>query len=68
MEAFISGMILIEAVLVSTLLALWLTWLALRGLFWLMPGATRTAATSAAPPIRVVPGSKQESRQQNVAA
>jgi hypothetical protein len=68
MEAFIGGMILIEAVLISTLLALWITWLALRGLFWLMPGATRTAVAPSAQPIQVVPSTKQGNRQQRVAA
>ena len=68
MEALIGGVILIEAMLVSTLLALWITWLALRGLFWLMPGATRTAVTPAAESIQVVPSTKQENGQQRVAA
>jgi hypothetical protein len=37
METFMSGAIVIEAALLSFLLALWVTWVALRGLFQLMP-------------------------------
>ena len=49
MESFMDGAILIEATLLSFLLALWVTWMGLRGLFRLMPGA-RLAAV----PIRLV--------------
>ena len=38
MESFINGAELIEATLASFLLALWVTWIGLRGLFRLMPG------------------------------
>jgi hypothetical protein len=54
MESFMNGAMLIEGALLSFLLALWMTWLALRGLFWLMPVATRPAATCVVPPIRLV--------------
>ena len=33
MESFLNGAVMIEAGLLSVLLALWITWLALRGLF-----------------------------------
>ncbi len=43
MEALLNGSILIEAVLLSFLLALWMMWLSLRGLFRLMPATSRVA-------------------------
>jgi hypothetical protein len=54
MESVMSGAMVIEGALLSFLLALWMTWLALRGLFRLMPVATRPAATCVVPPIRLV--------------
>jgi hypothetical protein len=48
METFMDGATFIEATLLSFLLALWITWLGLRGLFRLMPG-TRPDAV----PIRL---------------
>jgi hypothetical protein len=39
MEAFMNGAVLIETMLLSVLLALWVTWIGLRGLFRLLPGA-----------------------------
>jgi len=44
MELLMNGAMLVEAVLVSFLLALWLTWLAMRGVFCLMPVTVRPAA------------------------
>ena len=49
MEAFMNGAVLIETTLLSILLALWVAWLGLRGLFRLMPGARLEAV-----PIRFV--------------
>lgn len=43
MEAFMGTVVVIEAVLFSSLLAVWMTWLALRGLFELMPARNRLA-------------------------
>jgi hypothetical protein len=37
MENFLGDAIILEAALASVLLALWMTWLAMRGLFLLMP-------------------------------
>jgi hypothetical protein len=48
MESFTNGAILVEATLLSFLLALWVTWIGLRGLFRLMPGARLEAV-----PIRL---------------
>jgi hypothetical protein len=52
METLMNGTVFIEATLLSLLFALWATWIALRGLFRLMPGIklqavpTRDAARS----------------------
>ena len=43
METFMGAVIVIEAALLSSLLAVWMTWLALRGLFELMPARNRPA-------------------------
>ncbi len=43
METFMSAVMVIEAGLLSSLLAVWLTWLGLRGLFEMMPAANRQA-------------------------
>ena len=43
METFMSAVMVVEAALLSSLLAVWMTWLALRGLFQLMPATTRHA-------------------------
>jgi hypothetical protein len=48
MESFMDVAMLIEAAMLSFLLALWITWLGLRGLFRLLPGAKFDAA-----PIRI---------------
>lgn len=44
MEPILNGTIVLEGAVVSFLLALWITWLALRGLFRLMPLTSRSAA------------------------
>lgn len=62
METFMSEAIIIEGALVSVLLALWMTWLGLRGLFWMMPSKGRTAQ-----PIRFVANRQQRDRRRNAA-
>jgi hypothetical protein len=47
MESWMSGAMLIEATMLSFLVALWITWMSLRGLFRMLP-ATRLHAV----PIR----------------
>ena len=49
METWMSGAMLIEATMLSFLVALWITWMSLRGLFRMLP-ATRLNAV----PIRSV--------------
>lgn len=44
METLMNGATVVEGALISLLLALWITWLALRGLFGLMPNAARAIA------------------------
>lgn len=43
METFMSAVMVVEAALLSSLLAVWMTWLALRGLFELLPATNRRA-------------------------
>jgi hypothetical protein len=43
METFMNGTIVIQAALLSCLLAVWMTWLGLRGLFRLMPVTAQVA-------------------------
>jgi hypothetical protein len=53
METFMNGAMVIEAATLSFLLALWMAWVGLRGLFRLMPMTARTAD-----PIRLVANRK----------
>jgi hypothetical protein len=57
MEALLNGSILIEATVLSFLLALWVAWLSLRGLFRLMPvtsaATTRSIALDSHPVAQV---------------
>ena len=43
METFMGTAVVIEAMLVSILLAVWVTWMGLRGLFRMMPALSRSA-------------------------
>jgi hypothetical protein len=49
METWMGGAMLIEATMLSFLVALWIAWVSLRGLFWMLPAARLDAA-----PIRSV--------------
>jgi hypothetical protein len=62
METFMSEAIILEALLASCLLALWITWLALRGLFLLMP-----AKTQIVPPVRSLPNRPPMPRRRDAA-
>jgi len=62
MDTFLGEAIVVEALLGSVLLALWMTWLVLRGLFWLMPA--RKPATE---PVRVLAVRQFVSRRRNAA-
>jgi hypothetical protein len=52
MQALMGGVMLIEATMFSFLVALWLSWMALRGLFLMMPLSLRPQAV----PVRPAPG------------
>ena len=62
MGNFMSVVMVIEATLLSFLLALWMTWMGLRGLFRLMP-----ITAHAADPIRLL-ANRQETHRQREAA
>ena len=62
METFIGEAIILEATLASVLLALWMTWLALRGLFWLIPIKDQTAQ-----PVRSIAIREAGNRRRNAA-
>jgi hypothetical protein len=55
MRSFMSATFLIEVVFLSFFLALWITWMGLRGLFRLLPATTRIA-----PPVRYVVNRRAE--------
>ncbi len=57
MQALMGGVMLIEATLLSFLLALWLSWMVLRGLFRMMPLFPRPQAV----PVRPAPGTASRS-------
>lgn len=67
MEALLNGSILIEAVLLSFLLALWMMWLSLRGLFGLMPATSRVTTRGIALEPRIV-ARQQEAIRRSTAA
>jgi hypothetical protein len=62
MEIFMSGALVIEGALLSFLLALWMTWLGLRGLFRLMPDTTQIVQ-----PLRFVANLQQGNRRRDAA-
>jgi hypothetical protein len=66
MENFMSEAVVLEAVLVSVLLALWMTWLGLRGLFLLVPATAKPGASQAVRPIRLATDAEQ-TRQRDAA-
>jgi hypothetical protein len=67
METFMNGAMVIEAALLSFLLALWMTWTGLRGLFQLMPARSSQVARRIVQPIRFVANRKHGNRQREAA-
>jgi hypothetical protein len=67
MGAFMSGAMVVEGALLSFLLALWMTWLGLCGLFRLMPVTGRPAMSRIVQPIRFVENRKEADRRRDVA-
>jgi hypothetical protein len=62
MESFMNGTMLVEATLLSFLLALWMTWLGLNGLFRLLPVTSPNAAS-----IKFVANQRAGNRRQHAA-
>jgi hypothetical protein len=62
MESFVGGAILIEAGFLSFLLALWITWMGLNGVFRLLPATSRKASS-----IRFVSNQRASSRSRHAA-
>jgi hypothetical protein len=67
METLMNGTIVLEAALISFLLALWMAWMGLRGLFRLMPAKSQPDAGRVAQPIRLA-ATRQPSHQRRDAA
>lgn len=67
METFMSGAMVIESALLSFLLALWMTWLALRGLFRLMPATCRPLTGPIVQPIQLLANRQQGDRRRDAA-
>jgi hypothetical protein len=67
METFMNGAMMIEGALLSFLLALWMTWLGLRGLFWLMPVTSRPVTSRIVQPIRFVANRQKANRRRDAA-
>ncbi len=67
MDTLMNGAIVIEGALLSFLLALWITWLVLRGLFQLMPATTQPATRRIEQPIRFVANRPEVDRRRDAA-
>ena len=67
MDTFISEVIVLEAALVSVLFALWITSIALRGLFFLMAAMSHPLMEHAMQPIRVASSQEPGNRRRDAA-
>jgi hypothetical protein len=67
METFMSAAMVIEGALLSFLLALLMTWLALNGLFLLMPLTGKSAAVRIPQPYRAAANAKTSFRRREAA-
>jgi hypothetical protein len=67
METLMSGAMVVEGALLSFLLALWMAWLALSGLFRLMPITCRPISDPKVQPVRFVANRQERNRQRNAA-
>jgi len=67
METFMSGAIVVEGALLSFLLALWMTWMGLRGLFRLMPVMAQPVTGRIVQPIRFFANRQELNRRRNAA-
>jgi len=67
MDTFMSEAIILEAALISVLLALWLTSLLMHGLFRLMPATAHAPTTRPVRPIRLVASGSRATDRRNAA-
>jgi hypothetical protein len=67
METFLSEAVVVEGALLSFLLALWLTWMGLRGLFRLMPVMAQPITVRIVQPIRFFAHRPEANRRSNAA-
>ena len=67
METFMNGAMVIEGGVLSFLLALWITWIGLRGLFRLMPVTSPRAAGRVVQPIQIMARGQEGNRQRDAA-
>jgi hypothetical protein len=67
MEALMNGAMVIEGGVLSFLLALWMTWIGLRGLFRLMPMTNAPASGRVAQQIQFVANREEGNRHHDVA-
>lgn len=67
MDTFMGEAVILEATLGSVLLALWLTWLLMLGLFRLMPATAQANANGPARPIRLVANGQRANERRNAA-
>jgi hypothetical protein len=67
MDTFMSEAIVLEAAMVSVLLALWITSIALHGLFRMMSATIRPTVSHVANPIRVAASQLQGNRRRKAA-
>ena len=67
MDTFMGEAIILEATLISVLLALWLTWLLMQGLFRLMPATSHAPANQPARPIWLVANGGRAADRRNAA-
>lgn len=68
MDTFMGDAIVLEAVLASVLLALWLTWLLMSGLLRLLPVTSTATPNRRVRPIRFVLDRRHQERSQRDAA
>jgi hypothetical protein len=67
METFLSDAVVVEGALFSFLLALWMTWMGLRGLFRLMPIMAQPITVRVVQPIRFFADRQEANRRSNAA-
>jgi hypothetical protein len=67
METFLSELVVLQGALLSFLLALWMTWMGLRGLFRLMPVMAQPITGRVFLPIRFFAARQESNRRSNPA-